>query len=160
MEALNMSRGRAHTVLQELVDWKLAHPIKRIGTRQIKYVAEQDPWTMLLAILHQRKNRELVPLLELAKWNDEHKKELLNSGQEAFHSRLSVIVNRASQLNQALDVAKSESESLVVELGYFLHCEQSENASFHQCAFLPSNKFTSKLDQPAMNLEVKYVATP
>jgi len=111
MEALNMSRGRAHTVLQELVDWKLAHPIKRIGTRQIKYVAEQDPWTMLLAILHQRKNRELVPLLELAKWNDEHKKELLNSGQEAFHSRLSVIVNRASQLNQALDVAKSESES-------------------------------------------------
>ena len=62
MAALKMSRGRAHTVLQELVDWKLVYPIKRIGTRQITYVAEADPWTMMVAILQQRKERELRPL--------------------------------------------------------------------------------------------------
>ena len=110
MAALKMSRGRAHTVLQELVDWKLVYPIKRIGTRQITYVAEADPWTMMVAIIQHRKERELQPLMELAEWNKEHKAELMQSGLGDFHVRLSTIVNRASQVNEALDHAKGESE--------------------------------------------------
>ena len=100
MKALGLSRGRAHGVLQELVDWKLVHPLKRLGTRQVRYLAESDPWTMLLAIVQQRKARELDPLVELGA-----------ADRTQLGVNLSLIALKAQQVSTALDWVQQEDET-------------------------------------------------
>jgi len=68
MSFLSLSRGSAHTQLQALVEWGLVYPIKTLGSRQVRYVAERDSWQMMSCIARQRKKRELDPLLELDAW--------------------------------------------------------------------------------------------
>lgn len=111
MKALGLSRGRAHGVLQELVDWKLVHPLKRLGTRQVRYLAESDPWTMLLAIVQQRKARELDPLVELGAWVEGHRSDLAAADRTQLGVNLSLIALKAQQVSTALDWVQQEDET-------------------------------------------------
>lgn len=110
MSALELSRGGAHNALQSLVDWKLAHAFKPLGARQVKYTAEDDPFAMLMAIIHKRRMQELVPLAELAEWNAQMKSELSKQGREDFHERLAAIAHRARQLDVLLVRTAREDE--------------------------------------------------
>ena len=110
MEALQLSRGGAHNALQALVDWKLAHAFKPLGARQVKYTAEDDPFAMLMAVIHKRRKQELVPIAELAEWNAEMKAELSVQGREDFHERLGSIAHRARQLDALLVRTAREDE--------------------------------------------------
>lgn len=110
MAALDLSRGGAHNALQSLVDWKLAHAFKPLGARQVKYTAEDDPFAMLMAIIHRRRMQELVPLAELAEWNAEMKDELTAHGRAEFHERIGGIAHRARQLDTLLVRTAREDE--------------------------------------------------
>lgn len=110
MEALALSRGSAHSMLNLLVEWKLAHPIKRLGSRQVRFLAEADPWTMLLAITEQRTKRELEPLVSLAEWNHQNGPNMQRDGKGDLHQHLKVISNRAKQAQDALNRMRREDE--------------------------------------------------
>lgn len=110
MNALDLSRGGAHKALQSLVDWQLAHALKPLGTRQVQYAAEQDGFAMLMAIIHKRRQEELLPLAALDAWNAKMKAELHAQGREDFHERLVGIAQRARQLDALLVRTAREDE--------------------------------------------------
>lgn len=110
MEALGLSRGSAHSMLHMLVEWKLAHPIKRLASRQVRFIAEADPWTMLLAIAEQRTKRELEPLVALAQWNNQNGRNMQRDGKGELHQHLKLISSRARQVQEALERMQREDE--------------------------------------------------
>jgi len=76
----------------------------------VKYTAEDDPFAMLMAIIHKRRMQELVPLAELAEWNAEMKDELTAHGRAEFHERIGGIAHRARQLDTLLVRTAREDE--------------------------------------------------
>lgn len=110
MRALSLSRGGAHTMLQSLVDWKLAHAFKPLGTRQVRFMAEDDPYAMLIAIVRARKARELAPLAALAEWNEQMQATMASEGRSEFHDRLAHITERAKRLDDVLERSIREDE--------------------------------------------------
>lgn len=110
MRALSLSRGSAHTMLQSLVDWKLVHAFKPLGTRQVRYLAEDDPYAMLIAIVRARKARELEPLAALAEWNEQMEATMALEGGAVFNVRLARITERAKRLDEVLDRSFREDE--------------------------------------------------
>ena len=110
MSALDLSRGGAHNALQSLVDWKLAHAFKPLGARQVRYLAEDDAFAMLMAVVDKRRQQELVPVAELDVWNAQMKSELSKQGRQDFHERLAAIAHRARQLDALLVRTAREDE--------------------------------------------------
>ena len=71
---------------------------KPIGAGK-KYTAEDDSFAMLMAVIHNRRRQELVPLAELDEWNAEMKDELSAQGRTDFHEWIGGIAHRARQLD-------------------------------------------------------------
>lgn len=65
MDRLQISRGNASMTLRALVDWGVVSRIDRPGDRREYYIAEADVWTMFHAIIHQRVQREVEPVLAM-----------------------------------------------------------------------------------------------
>jgi DNA-binding transcriptional regulator GbsR (MarR family) len=63
MERLQISRGNASMSLRALVDWHIISKVTRRGDRKEYFEAEQDVWTLFRAIVRERLNREVDPLL-------------------------------------------------------------------------------------------------
>ena len=111
MAALSLSRGTAHTQLQFLVEWGLVYPVKSLGSRQIRYVAEKDAWQMMSCIARQRKKRELDPLLDLSNWKESLPPELCDSdAMDDFNQTLDGILSRANAVNEIFNRFLSEDE--------------------------------------------------
>lgn len=67
MEALQISRGSANTVLHELISWRLIDRQHRPGDRKDYFVAEKEIWKVATLIVKERRRRELEPVLEALK---------------------------------------------------------------------------------------------
>jgi HTH-type transcriptional regulator, glycine betaine synthesis regulator len=65
MDKLQVSRGNASMNLRALVDWGLIQRVHVMGDRKEYFVSETDVWTMFRTIAHQRKRREVEPLMEV-----------------------------------------------------------------------------------------------
>ncbi|MBY0535964.1 MAG: MarR family transcriptional regulator [Chitinophagaceae bacterium] len=65
MEELSVSRGNANMNIRELVDWGLVDRVIIPGERKEFFVAEKDIWKVATQIVHERKKRELNPMLKL-----------------------------------------------------------------------------------------------
>jgi DNA-binding transcriptional regulator GbsR (MarR family) len=63
MERLQISRGNASMSTRALVDWGIVSRVNRRGDRKEYFQAEQDVWAMFRAIVRERMNREVDPLL-------------------------------------------------------------------------------------------------
>ncbi|HYF14569.1 MAG TPA: ArsR family transcriptional regulator [Phycisphaerales bacterium] len=63
MERLQISRGNASMSLRALVDWGIVSRVARRGERREYFAAEQDVWALFRAIVRERMNREVDPLL-------------------------------------------------------------------------------------------------
>ncbi len=63
MERLQISRGNASMSLRALVDWNIISRVTKRGDRKEYFEAEQDVWTLFRAIVRERLNREVDPLL-------------------------------------------------------------------------------------------------
>ena len=51
--------------LRALLDWGLIRRVHRMGDRKEYFVSETAVWTMFETIAHQRKRREVEPILEV-----------------------------------------------------------------------------------------------
>ncbi len=63
MERLQISRGNASMSTRALVDWGIVSRVNKRGDRKEYFQAEQDVWALFRAIVRERMNREVDPLL-------------------------------------------------------------------------------------------------
>lgn len=88
MEALNVSRGNAHTNLKELVNWGLLRIVTKKGERREFFEAEKDVWEMFRLIMKERKRRELDPALAVLTRCKEETSSLKSAEAKAFHNQM------------------------------------------------------------------------
>lgn len=65
METLNISRGNANMNIRALIEWGLVFKESKEGERREYFYGEKDMWRILQKIIHQRKKRELTPIVDL-----------------------------------------------------------------------------------------------
>lgn len=65
MEALQISRGNAHSNLKELSNWGLLQIVTKKGDRKEYFEAEKGVWEMFRRICAERKRREIDPVLKV-----------------------------------------------------------------------------------------------
>src|SRR5215467_13056700 len=63
MERLKISRGNVSMNLSKLVEWGLVRRVHKRGDRRDYYVSLSDVWEMFTLVAHQRKRREIDPIL-------------------------------------------------------------------------------------------------
>lgn len=112
MTILNISRGNANQNLRSLVEWKLAHKATPDGTRKVHYFAEKDMWTILRAIIANRKKKELEPLIQVLE--EVGAVEARCPESDAFCHLVQSLHRFSSKANATLDsVISLESEEVV-----------------------------------------------
>lgn len=111
MHHLGMSRGSAHNMLMELVDWELAHPLKKLGKRQVRFMAEKEGWALMSAVIRARKKRDLDPFLTLDDWRIIHASELEAGAYDDLDDRLKNWMATAVKLERLAYLASREDES-------------------------------------------------
>ncbi|MBL7811873.1 MAG: transcriptional regulator [Bacteroidetes bacterium] len=109
MEELGISRGNANMNLRELIDWNLVYRELKKGERKEFFRAEQDLWEVAKRVAHERRRREIQPLLnnlkEIAKIDG--KKD--SPEAEAFADRVKEIQRFVGKLDSAVEtVIKAE----------------------------------------------------
>lgn len=65
MKELNISRGNANMNIRALIDWSLVHKHFKSGERREYFSAEKDMFTIIKAVVVERKKRELEPMLKV-----------------------------------------------------------------------------------------------
>src|SRR5437870_10298352 len=63
MERLKISRGNVSMNLSKLVEWGLVRRVHKRGDRRDYYESLSDVWEMFTLVAHQRKRREIDPIL-------------------------------------------------------------------------------------------------
>ncbi|MBU1702632.1 MAG: MarR family transcriptional regulator [Candidatus Eisenbacteria bacterium] len=75
-ERLVLARSNVSSSLRELMAWGVIRVVHRLGDRRDFFEAEADAWSLLQAILRQRKQREIDPTREMLRGCiKEHEKE-------------------------------------------------------------------------------------
>lgn len=62
-ETLSVARSNVSTSLRELQGWGIVQVVPILGERKDHFTTQADVWEMLLAVLDERKKRELDPTL-------------------------------------------------------------------------------------------------
>ncbi len=65
VDALGLARSNVSTALKELQSYAIVRRVHVDGDRRDHFVAESDPWEMLLRIAAERKRREIDPTIAL-----------------------------------------------------------------------------------------------
>jgi DNA-binding transcriptional regulator GbsR (MarR family) len=88
MEALQISRGNAHTNLKELVSWGLVRILTKKGERKEFFEAEKDVWEIFRRVARERKRREIDPALETLRNCKEATEGMTSSNAKVFHEQM------------------------------------------------------------------------
>jgi DNA-binding transcriptional regulator GbsR (MarR family) len=88
MDALQISRGNAHSNLKDLVGWELVRSVSRKGERREFFEAEKDLWTIFLTVARQRARREIEPALRLVENCAERSGDASSEEGQTFHRQM------------------------------------------------------------------------
>lgn len=88
MEALQISRGNAHTNLKDLVGWGLIRIVTKKGERKEYFEAEKDVWEIFRRVARERKRRELDPALETLRNCKSATEDLTSDEAREFHAQM------------------------------------------------------------------------
>jgi len=64
-ETLRVARSNVSNSIRELQSWKLVRTVHRLGDRRDHFETHADVWEMFLAVLDERKKREIDPTIAL-----------------------------------------------------------------------------------------------
>lgn len=97
-ETLSVARSNVSTSLRELQGWGIVQAVPILGERKDHFTTQSDVWEMLLAVLDERKKREMDPTLTLLREcvieaEDAGKKE------KHTHDRLSELLDLVEAMN-------------------------------------------------------------
>ena len=88
MEALEISRGNAHTNLKDLVGWGLIRIVTKKGERKEFFEAEKGVWEMFRRITVERKRREIDPALAVLQRCKAESEGMEGRDAVAFHEQM------------------------------------------------------------------------
>lgn len=115
MEKLCISRGNAHSNLKELVQWGIVKKSIPLGSRKDLFEAESDQWKVACLVAKARREREIVPAIDLLEQTIMAlKAEKVSSSQKFTIKRLTMILEFIALTNKVLKVVSRSEESLVV----------------------------------------------
>lgn len=88
MEALEISRGNAHTNLKELIAWGLIRSVVKKGERKEYFEAEKDVWEIFTTVAKERKRREIEPAIAVLHQCAEESREMTSEEGKVFHEQM------------------------------------------------------------------------
>jgi len=88
MEALEISRGNAHTNLKDLVGWGLIRIVTKKGERKEFFEAEKDVWEIFRRVARERKRREIDPALQTLRNCKAATEDMKSAEGKAFHEQM------------------------------------------------------------------------
>lgn len=88
MEALQISRGNAHTNLKDLVGWGLVKIVTKKGERKEFFEAEKDVWEIFRRVARERQRREIDPALATLRTCKEATKNPVSKEARVFHKQM------------------------------------------------------------------------
>lgn len=111
MEQLNISRGNANMNIRELVDWGLVDRVTIPGERKEYFIAEKDIWKVATQIVHERKKRELNPMLKLMDNLEQIEGDKEDKNVRQFISTVNGIKRFGQQADKMLDTLVKADEN-------------------------------------------------
>lgn len=116
MEALDISRGNAHTNLKELVNWGLLRIVTKKGERREFFEAEKDVWEIFRVIMRERKRRELDPALAVLTRCKEETFSLKSAEAKAFNQQMSELEDFVTFASKMSDRASSLPQTKAMQM--------------------------------------------
>jgi DNA-binding transcriptional regulator GbsR (MarR family) len=116
MEALEISRGNAHTNLKELVAWGLVRSVLRRGERREFFEAEKDVWTIFTIVARERKRREIDPALAILARCAEESDGIDTQEGRAFHEQMRALQDFVSFASKMSDRVSSLKHGYAVQM--------------------------------------------
>jgi len=116
MEALEISRGNAHTSLKELVGWNLLRIITKKGERKEFFEAEKDVWKIFQAVAKERKRREIDPALQVLENCADETKGLKGKDVEAFNKQMTDLAEFVTLVSSMGDKAANMAQSRAMQM--------------------------------------------
>lgn len=97
-QTLSVARSNVSTSLRELQGWGIVQVVPLLGERKDHFATQTDVWEMFLAVLDERKKREIDPTLTLLR---ECVMEASDGGKKEQHTH--------QRLSELLDLIESMS---------------------------------------------------
>ena len=97
-ETLSVARSNVSTSLRELQGWGIVQAVPMLGERKEHFSTQTDVWEMFVAVLDERKKRELDPTLTLLR---ECVIEAADAGEKEKHThdRLEDLLGLVESMN-------------------------------------------------------------
>ncbi len=116
MEALQISRGNAHTNLKELVAWGLVRSVLRRGERREFFEAEKNVWQIFTIIARERKKREIEPALAILSKCAEESDGIETPEGRVFHEQMRSLQEFVGLASRISDQVSSMKHGYAVQL--------------------------------------------
>ena len=116
MEALEISRGNAHTNLKDLVGWGLIRIVTKKGERKEFFGAEKDVWEIFRRVARERKRREIDPALETLRSCKSATEEMKSVEGKAFHEQMGQLEDFVSFASKMGDRVASMQHGKAIKL--------------------------------------------
>ncbi|MDA8969235.1 transcriptional regulator [Akkermansiaceae bacterium] len=118
MEALEISRGNAHTNLKDLVG--LVRIITKKGERKEFFESEKGVWEMFRRIAIERKRREIDPALAVLQRCKEETKDMTGKDAEIFHEQMKELEEFVSFASKMADRVAAMQHGKAMQLAFKL----------------------------------------
>ena len=116
MEALEISRGNAHTNLKELVAWGLVRSVVMRGERREYFEADKDVWHIFTTVARERKRREIEPALGVLHQCAEQTKDMDTPAGKEFHEQMRQLEEFVSFASKVADKVAGMKHGFAVQL--------------------------------------------
>ncbi|MBB5350099.1 DNA-binding transcriptional regulator GbsR (MarR family) [Haloferula luteola] len=116
MEALQISRGNAHSNLKELVSWGLLRIIVKKGDRKEYFEAEKDVWQIFKTVTRERKRREIDPALGVLRECAADSKEMVSAEGQQFHEQMRQLEEFVGFASRVADQVGSMKHGFAIQM--------------------------------------------
>jgi DNA-binding transcriptional regulator GbsR (MarR family) len=116
MEALEISRGNAHTNLKELVAWGLIRSVVKKGERKEYFEADKDVWHIFTTVAKERKRREIEPALGVLHQCAEESRGMESAAGKAFHEQMRQLEEFVGFASKVADKVSGMKHGFAVQL--------------------------------------------
>ena len=120
MEALEISRGNAHTNLKDLVGWGLIRIVTKKGERKEFFEAEKGVWEMFRRITVERKRREIDPALAVLQRCKAESEGMEGRDAVAFHEQMKELEEFVSFASKMGDRVAAMQHGKAMQLAFRL----------------------------------------
>ena len=116
MEALVISRGNANMSLRQLIDFGVVYKKNIAGQRREYFVIEKDIWKWAPKIMAIRKQRELIPVLEVLTELKEYEDQGTGPLESTFVKQVKEIHGFSSKVSKVADRLCSPKSDMLLKL--------------------------------------------